>query len=121
MTQTILTNTQNDIYIAPSGSLALGSGQLAVENICENVSKLQLGEALLQTGLGIPNFQAVWVGVPNIATFQQYLRKALGNAGGVRKVVSLTTSVLNGQLKYIAKIESAYGLLAISGQVPING
>lgn len=121
MTQTLGTSKEtNDIFLQPSGNLAVLTGQLAVENICENVSKLQLGEAVLQTGLGIPNFQAVWIGAPNIATFQQYLRKALSNANGVKKIISLTTNVSEGSLKYVAKIESAYGLVAISGKVPVN-
>jgi hypothetical protein len=123
MTQSLLTTVDsNDVYLLPNGNLALGQGLAAVENGCANAAKLQLGEAVLQTGLGIPNFQAVWVGTPNIAAFQQYLRKALSNVPGVVRVVSLTTKVANNALSYVAQVESIYGNTAtLSGAVPLGG
>lgn len=122
MVQSLLTDQSNDIFLLPSGNLALANGQNAVGAACQNVSKLQLGEAVLQTGLGIPNFQAVWVGTPNIAAFQQYLRKALSNIPGVVKVVSLTTKVANNALSFVANIESVFGnTVTLSGAVPLGG
>lgn len=110
MTQTLGTTPDtNDIFIAASGNLEILQGQDAVEAACATASKLQLGEAVLQTGLGLPNFQVVWVGNPNIAIFQQYLRNALLNVKGVVKITSLTTKVANGVLSYTAEIESAFG------------
>ena len=115
MTQTIATNSLNDIYIGSDGNLTFASGQTAVEQACATASKLQLEEAVFQTNLGIPNFQVVWTGVPNIPIFEAYLRQTLLNVEGVYAVTSLTSKGLNGVLSYVAEIESVYGTLYLNG------
>jgi hypothetical protein len=115
MTQTIATNESNDIYIDLGGRLNLVSGENAVLNACATASKLQLGEAIFQINKGIPNFQAVWVGVPNIPIFEKYLRDTLESVDGVNKVISLTAQSNSGILSYSATIESKYGRVFLNG------
>ena len=115
MTQTIATNSNNDIYLDASGNLAIFSGQLAVEQACATASKLQLAEAIYQTNLGIPNFESVWNGTPNLAIFESYLRQTLMNVEGVVAVTSLNVSVSKNVLSYQAQIESVYGSLYLNG------
>lgn len=115
MTQTLGTNENNDIYLGPTGNLVVDNGQQAVEDACQTAAQLQLGEAVLQTQLGIPNFQTVWVGVPNIAIFEAYLRRALLGVNGVIAVTALTVSVADNVLKYTATIQSVYGELFLNG------
>lgn len=70
MTKTLAPNANADIYIDASGNLAMDIGEQAIEDACKTASLLQLGEAIYQTNLGIPNFQAVWNGTPNIPLFE---------------------------------------------------
>lgn len=119
MTQTFGLNANNDIYLDDNGNLVILSGQPAVESACATATKAQLGEMVLQTLLGIPNFQTVWVGVPNLPMFQFYLRKTLAAVDGVVAVTDLTvgTAVVNNPvtgldetvLVYSATIENEFG------------
>lgn len=115
MTQTLGTNSDNDIYVGSNGNLIIDRGQQAVLDACATAAKLQLGEAVLETGLGLPNFQTVWVGAPNIAIFENYLRRALLNVQGVTAVKNLTTSVVNNTLSYTAVIETIFGRAFLNG------
>ena len=115
MTTTVATNAHNDIYILPNGNLSITTGQDAVLQACATASKLQLGEAIYQTNLGIPNFEVVWNGTPNLAIFETYLRQALLSVDGVITVTSLNISVSKNVLSYQAQIESAFGTLYLKG------
>jgi hypothetical protein len=111
MVQTFATSPEsNDIYLDPSGNLAVLSGQAAVMAACATASKTQLGECVLQTGIGLPNFQAVWVGVPNIPLWQSYLRNTLQNVQGVEQVTSIAVRQVGNTLAYTATIANQYGL-----------
>lgn len=115
MTVTFALNSNNDIYLDSSGNLAILTGLQAVEQCCATASKAQLGEMILETGLGIPNFQAIWVGSPNYSLWQSYLVTALNNVIGVNEVVSVQFSAEQGILSYTATIASQFGAAEIQG------
>ncbi len=110
MTQTFGTNSNNDLYIGSDGNLVVDSGQQAVEDACATATKMQLGEAIYQTTLGMPTFQSVWNGVPNLAVYENYLRRTIQAVEGVVRVVSIDVAVANNTLAYRATIESQYGI-----------
>ncbi len=115
MPLTLGLNENNDIYLGSDGNLVVLSGVEAVAGMCETISKAQLGEMVLTTTQGIPNFQTVWNGVPNLGVWQSYLRNALQNVAGVREVRDLTVSVANNTLSYTATIATESGTTTISG------
>ena len=115
MTQSFGLNSSNDIYINAAGNLQIDTGINAVEDACKNVSLLQLGEAILQTTLGMPTFQTVWNGTPNIAIYENYLRQALQSVDGVVAINSLTSNVSKNVYSYSATIETLYGSLYLNG------
>ncbi len=115
MTQTLGTNQDNDIFMGADGNLSLLSGRDAVMGACATAAKAQLGEMILSTASGIPNFQAVWTGKPNIAMFETYLRRTLGNVDGVDSVEAITTTVVDGVLSYTATIRTQYGVVTANG------
>ena len=114
MTQTFGTDSNNDLYIAENGNLAVLSGLPAVVGACQTASKAQLGEMVLANQLGIPNFQAVWVGAPNYGVFQAYLQRTLLSIPGVTEVKSLELRTQNNVLNYTAEIVSEFGTSEIS-------
>lgn len=120
MTQTLGTNANNDIYRGANGNIVMLSGQDAVMGACSTASKAQLGEMVLATAAGLPNFQAVWVGVPKLTIWKQYLLKTLLNVGGVRAVTDISATAVDGILSYTAIIESDYGEVALNGGLPIS-
>lgn len=115
MVQTFTCNDVNDIFIDPTGNLSISNGLAAVQGACLTISKSQLGEMVLQTLLGIPNFQAVWIGAPNYGTFSAYLRNALLNVAGVTNIKSLTVKPVSNTLGYTVTIATAYGEAEING------
>ena len=108
MTQTFAVNSNNDLYIGRDGNLAIVNSLDAILQNCEHAAKTTLGELVLQTNVGIPDFQVVWNGVPNIQQFNASLRQALLAVDGVVEILSLNT-VRNGDaLIYQAVIRTIY-------------
>lgn len=124
MTQTLGVDSNNDIYLGANGNVVVLQGQSAVEAACRSVSLASLGEEVLALDSGMPFFQAVFVGVPNLAIFENFLRDGLEGVDGVIAVTNLSTKINknNGgktSLSYVAMIQNQYGLNAeITGESP---
>jgi hypothetical protein len=119
MVQTLKLNSNNDLAINAAGSLTMLSGIEAVTAACNTAAQTQLGECVLQTQQGLPNFQAIWVGVPDYAIWESYLQNTLLNVPGVATVQSINITQTNGILNYVAEIISIYG--PITAQGALNG
>lgn len=117
MTQTFNTNSDNDIFIGQDGRLSIATGLDAVLKGCETATYAQLGEMVLAKTLGIPNFQSIWVGVPNYQIFELYLRNAILSVQGVSSVKSLQIIVKGDVLEYTATIVTIYGAGTIAGSI----
>lgn len=109
MVQTFATNSAGDIYIGDGGNLAIFSNLQAVLAACKTASLAQLGEEVLTTTQGLPNFQAIWVGSPNYALYQSYLRNTLLAVPGVLEVKSISMFVKENVLNYTATIVTQFG------------
>jgi len=115
MTLTLGLDQNNDIYLGADGNLVLLSGIEAVAGACQTIAQSQLGEMVLTTTQGLPNFGAVWIGVPNLRLWESYLRTALQNVSGVVQINDLSLTMENGILSYQATIETQFGITQISG------
>ena len=104
----------NDLVLNSSGSLTKLSGIDAVAQAATNACLTQLGECVLQTGNGLPNFGLIFVGVPDYAIWQTYLQQVLLDVPGVTNVVSINLTVQNKVLTYTAEIQTIYGATVIS-------
>lgn len=109
MTKTLGIDANNDIYLGPDGNLVLLAGQDAVMGGCATASKAQLGEMVLAVNAGMPNFQAIWVGVPNYAIWKQALLQTLQGVPGVVQVTDVRMFSQNNVLSYTATIASQFG------------
>lgn len=115
MTKTLGTNDDNDLYLGPDGNLVMLSGLPAVLAACATASKAQLGEMVLAQNAGIPNFQTIWVGAPNYAIWERYLRTALESVRSVREVKEITFTTDQGVLSYRATISTEFGEAQLNG------
>ena len=102
-------DNSNDIYLADDGNLAVKTGIEAIATACGTISRAQLGEMVLTTTQGIPNFETVWIGTPRLGIWQSYLRNALQNVPGVDEVSDLSYTINGGILQYIAEIKTQFG------------
>lgn len=128
MTQTLSCNVNNvsslgannDIYLNEQGNISMSYDIEAVLQQCAQVAKTLLGEMVFNTDLGIPYFETVWVGVPNISQFNAALRSSFLNVDGVLEVISLLTSQgedgsPSDRLTYTAVIRTTFGTGAVNG------
>ena len=115
MTFTLGTNENNDIYLGADGNIVTLSGLSAVEAACATATKAQLGEMIYATAKGIPNFQALWVGVPDYNIWRSYILNTLLAVDGVQQVTSLDLQISGNTVKYTANITTAFGNGTING------
>ena len=108
-------DSNNDMYTGPDGNIIIVAGLVAVKQACEHVMKTMLAEMVLAYNQGLPNFQTVWVGAPNVPQFEAAGRAALQNVPDVVQVVSFDTIVRNNTLAYTAVIQTNFGDAVING------
>lgn len=115
MTQTLAVDADNDLFIGADDRLAIVFGVTAVEQAAAHAAKTILAEMVLATDQGLPYFEAVWVGQPNIAQFEVALRAAITAIDGVIAITALTIEQVGEQLQYSMVIETIYGAGEVNG------
>jgi hypothetical protein len=115
MTQTLAVNENNDLYLSIDGNIAMVYDLTAVLQICAHVVKVRLGEVVLNTDQGLPFFETVWNGSPNLIQFEAAARATLLGVTGVVEVVSFDMSIVDSSLVYVAVIRTIYGTGTING------
>ena len=113
--QVIAKNKRNDIYIDTTGNLALSSGLQACLEACETKVSTLLGEQILFTNQGIPNFQLIWNGSPNFAQAEVAIRNAILSVPNVLDVVEFEAFAQNNEFRYNATIKTTFGLGVLNG------
>ena len=115
MTRVFTVDKNNDLVLATDGNLSISSDLEAVMQACEHAAKAQLTEMVLSTDTGVPNFQTIWQGSPNLIQFEAGLRRQLLAVTGVIEVQELTTAVVDDVVRYSATIRTIYGEGALNG------
>lgn len=107
----------NDIYLDADGNLSLSYDIQAVLQACAQAAQTLLGELIYNVDQGIPYFQTLWIGTPNIQQFNGALRSAFLNVPNVLQVLSLITSQVNNTLQYTAVIQTTFGSSGLTGVI----
>lgn len=115
MTRTFSVDGNNDLTLDASDHLAQATGLQAVLQLCAHAAKAVLNEMVLAQGEGIPYFEAVFTGRPNVSVFEAALRTRLLAVEGVDAIVALQTRQIGSALGYAATIRTIYG------EGPVNG
>jgi hypothetical protein len=111
----------NDIYLTPDGNISLSFDIQAALQACAQAAKTLLGEMIFNINQGIPYFQTVWVGVPNIQQFTAALRGAFLAVPNVIEVISLITSQVGNALTYTAIIRTSFGVGNLTNEITPDG
>ncbi len=109
MVKTLATDSNNDLFLGSNGNIQLLDGLPAVVNAVKNYSLAQLGEEVLATGNGLPNFQALWIGTPQYAVYESYLRSTILSVPGVIVVAGIDMKTVNNVFRYTATIKTQFG------------
>jgi hypothetical protein len=115
LSTTLAVNAGNDIYRDAAGNIALASGVVALMQNAQQAAQTLLGELIYATDQGLPNFQTIWNGAPNVPLWTEYLRRTLQGVNGVTKVQSLTVTRVQDEIKYSTVLETVYGLVELNG------
>jgi len=115
MTLTFSIDQNNDLYLGSSRNLALASDLQAVLFVCQNAAQAIKGEMIFRPESGMPNFEAVWAGSPNIPAWEAAFRARVLTVDGVTGIKSFTGYRDGNSMRYTAEIITVYGTGAING------
>jgi len=115
MTLTFATDGDGDLVLGQDDRVIMLTGAKAVANVCKNVALGQLGEMMYATDRGLPNFDLVWIGAPNVSQWQAKLRSSLLAVDGVTGISSLIVKRVGHEMQYAAVIKTVYGEVQIDG------
>lgn len=103
-----------DLTIGDDGNLVIVTDLNAVLADAARAARTLLGEMVLAIDEGIPYFEVVWNGSPNLNQYQASLRDRILNVPGVLEVVSLSLGQSASTLDYEAVIRTIYGTGTVS-------
>lgn len=115
MSFSLAVNDRNDIFLGSDGNLSTTTELAATLQACEHAARTLLAEKIYAVDEGIPNFDVVWSGTPNLVQFEAYLRRALLSVEGVTQLVDVSVTRAGNSLPYSATIQTVYGTGVISG------
>lgn len=115
MTRTLAVDDNNDIFVGVDGLLSIATARDAVMQACAQAAKAQLGEMIYAVDQGLPNFEVVWNGAPNLSQYEAYLRRNIEAVADVISVDAVTITANAGVLSYIATIKTIYGPGLLNG------
>lgn len=115
MTRSLAIDANNDLYLDDADGIAVVTGLAAALQNCKTAARTLQGEMVFAADEGIPYFQAVWVGQPNLAVFEAAMRQRLLAVADVTGIVEFTTRLEGNDLRYDATISTVYGEGAING------
>lgn len=114
MTRTFAVDANNDLVIGEDDRLSIVSGLDAALQNCEHAANTILNEMVLAQGEGIPYFEAIWVGVPNVAVWEAAFRARILAVADVVAIDALALGRTGETLTYRATIATIYGTGEIS-------
>lgn len=114
-TLSLAVNAAQDLFVGPDGALATTTDLAAVMQAAQHAAQTLLGEMIYATDAGIPYFDVVWNGNPNLAQFEAYLRRAILAVEGVTRITDLSVTPAGNTLTYRATIQTVYGTGTLNG------
>ena len=113
--KTIAINENNDIYITPSGNLALKQDLEAMGDIFINKSQTVQGELPYDTTKGIDFLNTIFNSPSEPELFQAQLTEQREDTEETDTVFSYTSSEKDGVYSYTADIITSYGNITLNG------
>jgi hypothetical protein len=111
----ILTDSNNDIYIDSSGNIAMDIDIVALGNVAKNKVLTTLGEPQYNQLAGIPYFETVFCDNPQIALFQTAVIQSIKTVDNVLNVTDFNYKQNNNILSYSLTINSIFGDIQLNG------
>jgi len=114
--KTLSVNESNDIF-TKNGLLVIADGVEALRQQCTQIMSTVRGEMQYAIDRGIPYYQTLWTGSPNVLAFEAAARDALLSLAGVTGIDSFSARLQDNVLTYSVSINTIYGATVINGNV----
>lgn len=110
-------NENNDIFLDSNGNIALCKDIEAVKVSVSCATKTNYGEIVLDTNLGVPYFETIFVAHPDIELWKSYMKQAILAVPKVLGITAFKTYIdyQKSLLKYTVLINTEYGQGEING------
>ena len=105
----IAVNGNNDIFLDTNGKIAMTTTIEQILQTCEHVVKTIRGELVLHGSIGVPYFELIWNGSPNLIQAEAEIRTLLKRVYGVKDITDIELFVKNNVLVYNAMIKTIHG------------
>lgn len=112
---TIVTNSDNDIYIDNIGNMATQTDIKALANVSRNIVLTTLGEPEYNQTDGIPYFETIFTDTPKIDLLQAAQVKALEKLEDVNRVSNYEYEQANEVYSYSLIEHTTFGEIQING------
>lgn len=115
MSLMLAVNARNDLYLGNDGNLARNTDLAGISQAAQHAAQTQLGEMIYAADQGVPNFDVVWNGSPNLSQFDAFLRRAILAVDGVQQILDLDVSASGHSLSYRVVIQTVFGTAVLNG------
>lgn len=112
---TIFAIDENNGFLITDHQATLLTGIDAVVVNCQHVALTQRGENIYNVDEGLPNFETVWNGNPDLIQFEFFLRQDLSLVQDVDSLSNFEGQVINGEVDYDIQINTAFGSTSLNG------
>lgn len=112
---TIFEINSDNGFLVKGGTINRVSGLAAVVINCQHEVQTIRGEDPFRKNKGMPNFQTIWNGTPNVLQFEFFLRQTLLAVKNVDRVSNFQAEVVDNVLNYSIVIETPFGSDLITG------
>ena len=104
-------------FLVTGGTINRLTGIEAVLVNCQHEAQVLRGEDPFDKNRGMPNFEEIWAGQPNVLQFEFSLRNVLSVVKDVDSLSNFKADISSNVLDYEITINTPFGSDSISGSV----
>ena len=103
-------DSNNDLFLNSKNDISMNTGLDACLQACESSVSTILGEKIYNQNDGIPAFNIIWNGVPNLAQARLAIIDTIQKVDNVIEVSNFDFVATDNEFKYNATIKTTFGL-----------
>ena len=102
-------DANSDLFLDSKNDISISSDLESCLQTCESVALSIKGEDIYNAEKGLPNFELIWNGVPNIPQYRAALISSIEKVENVIEVTNSSFVVNNNELIYNIEIKTTFG------------